>query len=367
MPLLWCSISGHGFGHAAQVAPVLNALGRLVPDLRVILRTSVPESFFRVRLTIPYDYRPAQQDIGCIQQGPLHIDVPGTWKALTEFHATWEQRVEADAGLMTTLAPDLCLSDISYLAFAAAHRAGVRSLALASLAWDEIMEGFVESGTAAQEPQEGLIAQMRHCYGLAAGLIRLAPAMPLRAFPAPHDVGAIVEPIEAETQRLRERLHATDDERIVLVGFGGISLTSLPYAQMERMDGYRFLVDGSLPQAFTRLHSAQDLGMRFMTLLASCDLVMTKPGYSTIVEAVDKRKPVLYVRRYNFGDEQSIVDYLHRHGRGLELSLADFDRGAWRAPLDRLTGETAAHPLPTPPATGTEAAAALCAEYLARR
>ena len=32
MPLIWCSISGHGYGHAAQVAPVLNALGRLMPN-----------------------------------------------------------------------------------------------------------------------------------------------------------------------------------------------------------------------------------------------------------------------------------------------------------------------------------------------
>lgn len=367
MPLLWCSISGHGFGHAAQVAPVLNALGRLVPDLRVVLRTTVPESFFRTRLTIPYDYRPAQQDIGCLQRGPLHIDVPGTWQALTALHATWDTRVEAEAELMTALSPALCLSDISYLAFAAAHRAGIPSLALASLAWDEIMERYVEIGQPAQESHEHIIAHMRRCYGHAAGLIRVAPAMPLRAFPAPHNVGAIVEPIQAETQRLRALIHAQADEQIVLVGFGGISLTSLPYAQMEQMEGYRFLVDGDLPQAFTRLHSVQHLGLRFMTLLASCDLVMTKPGYSTVVEAVDKRKPILYVRRYTFGDEQSIVDYLHEHGRGAELSLADFERGAWRPALDQLTRDLKANPHPAPPATGTEAAAAICAEYLSNR
>ena len=26
MPVVWCSISGHGFGHAAQVVPILNEL-----------------------------------------------------------------------------------------------------------------------------------------------------------------------------------------------------------------------------------------------------------------------------------------------------------------------------------------------------
>ena len=79
MPLIWCSISGHGYGHAAQVVPVLNALGRLVPNLKALLRTTVPAGFFEPRLAIPWELSPAQQDIGCIQKGPLTIDVAGTW------------------------------------------------------------------------------------------------------------------------------------------------------------------------------------------------------------------------------------------------------------------------------------------------
>ena len=55
MPLIWCSISGHGYGHAAQVVPVLNALGRLVPNLKALLRTTVPAGFFEPRLAIPWE------------------------------------------------------------------------------------------------------------------------------------------------------------------------------------------------------------------------------------------------------------------------------------------------------------------------
>lgn len=65
------------------------------------------------------------------------------------------------------------------------------------------------------------------------------------------------------------------------------------------------------------------------TLLASVDVIMTKPGYSTIVEAVTLQQPVVYVRRYNFADEAPLVDYLQRYGRGIELSLDDFTQGRW--------------------------------------
>ncbi len=341
------------------MAPVLNALGQLVPGLRAILRTTVPEAFFRSRLTIAWDYHPAQQDIGCVQDGPLKIDVPATWAALTRFHETWDDRLRDECRVIEQVNPDLVLSDISYFALAAAHRAGRRSVALASLAWDEIMAVYRQPEHRAHT---ALIEQMHACYGLPECLIRVAPAMPLRAFRNPHDVGPIVEALTPERARLRQAVGAADHERLVLVGFGGISLTALPYEQMERMAGYRFLIDGALPKPCLRVHSVQDLDMRFMTVLASADIIMTKPGYSTIVEAVDKRQPVVYVRRYNFGDEQSIVDYLHRHGHGAELSLADFEQGHWQPALERAATPTSP-PVP-PPSPGTVPAANICAELL---
>ncbi|MFO0773864.1 MAG: hypothetical protein U0172_04260 [Nitrospiraceae bacterium] len=365
-PQLWCSISGHGFGHAAQVAPVLNALGRLIPDLRVVLRTTVPARFFHERLTIPWDHRPEQQDIGCVQDGPLKIDVPGTWAALETFHANWERRLSEEVTLLRSFRPNLVLSDISYFALDAAARAGIPTVALASLAWDEIMDKFHEPG---HTRQAAIIAEMRRCYGSVDSFLRIAPSMPLRSFPPSVDVGPIVEPLVPDRETLRARIGATPNECVVLVGFGGISLTNLPYDQMESMDGYRFLIDGALPHPCRRIHSVQDTGMRFMTVLASTDIVMTKPGYSTIVECVDKRRPVIYVRRYIFGDEQSLVDYLHAHGHGIELSLADFDAGRWQASLDTLrpiamhTGavpSTSRQPLPA----GTDAAAAHLAALL---
>jgi hypothetical protein len=90
---------------------------------------------------------------------------------------------------------------------------------------------------------------------------------------------------------------------------------------------------------------------------------MTKPGYGTIVEAVALQQPVLYVRRYNFVDEQPLVDYLHRYGRGMELSLDDFVKGRWEAALrtvlDLLTPTT-----PPPSATGAADAATILAKSL---
>jgi hypothetical protein len=341
---------------------VLNELGARLPNVRAILRTTVPAPFFEARLTIPWTLSQARQDIGCIQHGPLVIDIEATWMAHLDFHHDWDRLIEQERREMAAVSPDLVLSDISHLSIDAAARSGLRPVALSSLSWDAILKGYLSPGSPAAAEHHAAVAHIRRCYEAAEVLIRPTPGMDLHAFKQIIDVGPIIEPIQPETARLRDAIGAGPDDRLVLVGFGGISLTALPYDRMDQMTGYRFLIDGLPPRSFQRIHSALDLGMKFMTVLASVDMIMTKPGYSTIVEAVDKRKPVVYVRRHHFGDEMSLVEYLHRYGRGAELSLSDFASGRWKSALD--AAWQAPHPADPPPASGVTQAADLLARYL---
>ena len=91
---------------------------------------------------------------------------------------------------------------------------------------------------------------------------------------------------------------------------------------------------------------------------------MTKPGYGTLVEAVALQTPLVYVRRYNFADEQPLVDYLHRYGRGVELSMDDFEDRPMGPDTDEGREMPALQTAPPPP-TGAAEAAALIAPYFA--
>lgn len=149
----------------------------------------------------------------------------------------------------------------------------------------------------------------------------------------------------------------------MLVGFGGIRLETLPFDKLDSMAPFRFIVDGPVPPGLTRVLSIEALPFSFKTVMASVDLIMTKPGYGTIIEAVALQKPVVYVRRYNFADEQSLVAYLHRYGLGAELALDDFLAGRWRMILS--TARTSANPVhAAPPLSGAAEAADLLARHL---
>ena len=186
MPLIWCSISSHGFGHAAQVVPVLNALGKQIRDLTAILRTTVPSSFFEPRLHIPWQRSHAMQDIGCIQQGPLTIDVPRTWAEHKSFHENWHAKVQAEAALIRAAAPAFVLSDISHLAIAAGTEAGMQALGLCSLSWDLVLANYRGNDPGAEQCVMDRICE---AYGKAAGFIRVTPGLPMKAFHHVYDVG----------------------------------------------------------------------------------------------------------------------------------------------------------------------------------
>jgi hypothetical protein len=333
MPLIWAAISGHGFGHAAQVVPVLNALSRLIPDLRVLLRTTVSQSFFKDRLVPPWEMSPVQQDIGCIQKGPLTIDVEATWREHHRFHSSWEERLQTEIDAMRAARPDVVLADTPYLALAAGKAAAIPTVALVSFTWDLVLS---EYETPPSIDSRAIIQLIRQAYAQTDLALRIAPAPNMKLFHQLIDIQPIAEPGPPARGELAKCLALTPGERTVLVGFGGVPLDSLPFDRLESLAGYRFLFDGPIPPGSRRFVSTLSLPFSFKTLMASIDIIMTKPGYGTLVEAVALQTPMVYVRRYNFADEQPLVDYLHRYGRSVELSMNDFVQGQWRAALQKV-------------------------------
>ena len=358
MPIVWCSISGHGYGHAAQIIPVLNELGKRVPGLRAVLRTNIAKKFLESTVAIPWEYSYSSQDIGCIQDGPLHVDIEKTWDAYQRFHSNWEQLVLDEARVIRAANPDLILSNISHLGIKAGLTAGCQTAALCSLSWDQVLTEYLMTGC---DVQDGIIAQIREAYQGVCLTIRPHPSIPMVAFPSIIDVGPILPPEVKSHESIRQFFKIEPNDRVVLIAFGGIPLSSLPIAKLEKLRGYRFLISGPMNcEGFSRVDSINCVGVSFQKIFTEADIVMSKPGYATIVEAVRSRIPIVYVRRYNFVDEQCLVDYAHHYGRAAELSRQQFEFGDWQATLDAVLALPM--PIESSPGEGTGEAA----DHLAR-
>ena len=105
----------------------------------------------------------------------------------------------------------------------------------------------------------------------------------------------------------------------------------------------------------------EQLDMPFIDILASCDVLIAKPGYGSFTEAACHGLPVLYVPREDWPEAPYLTGWLHEHARALEVPRRDLETGRFADALDALLAQPARPPVQP---SGIAEAADILAEQL---
>ncbi|MCE1241228.1 MAG: hypothetical protein LWW83_15020 [Azonexaceae bacterium] len=350
---LFVDISAHGFGHLAITAPVLNALAKIVPDLRLTVRSGLPASRLHERIAPAFAHLPEASDFGFAMLDATRIDLPASAAAYRSAHADWPARIAGEAALLARLAPDLVLSNVSPLPLAGARVAGIPALALCSLNWaDLFLHVFGDEPWAT-----GIHRQLLTAYAEADVFLRTTPAMPMPDLPRQRDIGVIA------TLGQRRTLVSADGRHTALVALGGIA-HRLPIEAWPRDIGWRWLVPAAWRCTHPDALDSESLGLSFTDLLCSVDAVITKPGYGTFTEAACNGVPVLYQRREDWPEQACLIDWLQRNGNCREVAVDRMLGGNFTGDLACLLAQPRR---PPPCADGAARAAAAVLEYAGRK
>ena len=84
------------------------------------------------------DWRPRESDTGVAQIDSLRLDAAETIRRAEKFHRDLDQDAAEEAEWLRREGVTLVVGDIPPLAFAAAARAGIPSIALGNFTWDWI-------------------------------------------------------------------------------------------------------------------------------------------------------------------------------------------------------------------------------------
>ncbi len=308
------SISGHGFGHVAQTAPVLNALHGLIPDLRITVRSPVARKHLASRIKAPFSHLSSEGDIGMVMNSPLSVDAEKSRVAYHAFHRNWEGRVAKEAGLLKDLHADFVLSNVGYLPLAGAARANIPCVALCSLNWADIYRHYcIASGR-----DEDIASEIANCYARAKAFLRATPGMEMKDLPNLILVEPIAEIGQNRRDELKRNLHLSEDERLIMVSMGGIA-GRVPVENWPRMDGVRYLVQAAWQVRHPDAIVIESLPFPFPDLLASSDALICKPGYGSFVEATSSNVPVLYTPRPDWPESRPLIAWLEERGNCLEI------------------------------------------------
>lgn len=339
MHLLVC-ISHHGRGHLAQTAPVLNALQSLWPGLELTVRSALPQEVLAGRIRGPFKHLTQPADCGFLMRDALRIDLEASLQAYRAFHADWSARVAREAECLRAARIDGVLSNIAYLPLAAAQAAGLRSAALCSLNWMDIFRHYLGDAPSGSE----ILQQMQESYRSAAIFFLPAPAMPMAELANTRAVPPIAEPGTARQDELRRRLRLFAARRLVLVGMGGIAYR-LQGEDWRRGRDLAWLVPDDWDTDGRRVYGFSATGMPFSDLLASCDALVTKPGYGSFVEAAVAGVPVLYLPRTDWPETPHLVSWLSRNARALQIDEFALQTGGLEQALDNLWAQPLRPPI----------------------
>jgi L-arabinokinase len=306
------------------------------------VRTSVPDWLF-ARAKTAIDVQPLATDTGLVQIDALRFDEEETVRRAAAFHRTFDERADAEAQLLRGAGADLVVGDIPPLAFAAAERAGVRSLALGNFTWDWIYGIYPAFDALAPD----VIPAIRAAYAAATRALRLpfhGGFEPMAAIT--HDIPLIARRSRRDPADTRRLLGVAAGRPFVLASFGAYG-APLPYETIRSSGEFALLtVDQNVPH-----------GLLYEDLVAAADVVVSKPGYGMVSECIANNTALLYTSRGHFIEYDVFVAEMPRVLRCRFIAQEDLLNGRWADAISALL----AQPIPPERARvdGAEVAASM--------
>jgi hypothetical protein len=269
--------------------------------------------------------------------------------------AQWSQVFAEEVSRLRALEPDLVLANVPFVSLAAARALGVPSVAISPLNWADIYKAYCWD----RPDGSGIHGKILAAYQAATVFLQPMPSMPMDDLSNRRCIGPVARLGHRQRDRLISLFSNRENERFVLVSFGGIG--GRPEFRLPEISGVRWLVPNEYEIARSDITRRSMSGISFIDLLASCDVVVTKPGYGLFVEAACNGVKVAYVPRPDWPEAPYLNKWINTAWMARELEYDAFVKGDIKGEIEELL--SIATPKPLVP-TGVDDALRIIADLL---
>jgi hypothetical protein len=337
-------VSGHGFGHACRIIEVIHALFEASPGVAVIVKTSAPRRLFENTLRGAVELVDLECDTGMVQVDSLNLDAAESIRLAKAFQEQLVQKAATEASFLRSRAARAVVGDIPPLAFAAAEAAGLPSMAIGNFTWDWIYEGYAD-----QSPSQ-LAHSLRESYAKATLVLRLPMSGGFAGLDEiTRDIPFIARGSSHDSADIRRGLGLPPESRdrpLVLMSFGRDGVAGLDTSALGELSDYT-IATTDLPAHQHSIRPAPGLrylaeehlyrsGYRYEDLIRAADVVVAKPGYGIVSDAIANDAALLYTSRGHFVEYEVLVKEMPRYLRSQFIDQKDLLAGNWAPALERL-------------------------------
>ena len=349
-PAIVFYISGHGFGHAARSIEVINAILKMRPETRIGVRTSAPRWLFDLTVKGKVTFSTLECDTGVVQVDALTLDEADSIRRASAFHSDLVTRAASETRVLRELGAGLIVGDIPPLAFAVGASAGIASIALGNFTWDWIYADYPRVRLA-----PSLLPAIRGAYAKGSMALRLPMSGGFESFTNIRDIPFVARHASKTREEVCKLLKIPTEKPLVLASFGGYGLPGLDTEVLSKFKKYTVVTTATQPLSRARKEiplterkgslvtineeAMYDAGVRYEDLVGAAEVVVTKPGYGIISEAIANDTAVLYTSRGHFPEYDVIVEEMPKYLRSAFISQDDLFAGKWEGAIDKLRAQ----------------------------
>jgi len=345
-------VTAHGYGHGVRSCDILRALRARCPEAPITVVSALPEAFFHSRLPDSrMALRAASFDVGMAQRDGIRIDEPATVRALESMLARRTDDVKAEAAFLESLRPAVVVADIPGLPLAAAAARGIPAIAVGNFSWDWIYDEYASRGPVWRAAAD----QFRSDYAHADRLLELPFACPMAAFRVREPLPLVSAPGRNRREELAAALGIPAGRRWCLLAFTALDWEPGALERFGRAADYAFLYMEPARWNGANLYGVSRERFPFPDVVATADVVLSKPGYGIVSDCVVNQTPLAYAERTGFAEYDVLVAAIRRYVRNQHIPSQRLYRGEVVEALDAAIASSA--PRERLPAGGASVAA----------
>lgn len=344
-------ITAHGYGHGARSCDILNALRRAAPERPIIVKTDLPFNFMRSRISDSIELRPGAFDVGLIQKDSIQIDLSASLEALEQLYTHEAELIQQEIEFLRTENIGVVVADIPAIPLAAAQQIGLPNIATSNFGWDWIYADFIELN-----PRWAFfVEKFRSVYAQTDLLLRQPFAEPMATFPHQLDLPLLAKPGTNRKALLAKNTGANPKKKWALLSFTSLQLEHPALEALAAHSDHEFFAVEPLDWPGSCVHTINRATARFADIMASVDIVVTKPGFGIVSESIANRTPIIYSDRAHFREYPLLVDCIQRYCKNAFIPNHELYSGQLHRALRAI--ETAPPPKETISSGGAERAA----------
>jgi L-arabinokinase len=316
-------ITAHGYGHGARASDILNALHTAAPETPIIVKTDLPEAFMHSRIPASIELRSGAFDVGLIQKDSIRVDLDASLAALEQLYARETELIQQEIEFLRAENVGVVVADVPAIPLAAAQQLGLPNIATSNFGWDWIYADFI-----AENPRwVFFVEKFRTVYQQTDLLLRQPFSEPMEAFPRKIDLSLLAKPGINRRALVAEVSGADLEKKWVLLSFTSLLLEPSALEALAALSDYEFFAVEPLEWPGSTVHTIARSTVCFADVMASVDVVVTKPGFGIVSESIANGKPIIYSDRAHFREYPVLVDCIQRYCRQAFVSNQELYAG----------------------------------------